>query len=201
MPIAKDFKLSVAGNFSNNELHNQNYYPKDVQQGRQQGGKAINTMSNAFYWNSENLLTYNPKFSNPNHRFDAMAGIIVEQTNRKELSTETHGFDLEELNTGAMQDGKTPYSISTNYTKVRMLSYLGRVNYSYKNLYFTGSIRFDGSSKFGRDNKWGVFPSGAVMWRLSEEPFLKNAEALSNLKLRFSVGSTGQRLHSVVAVA
>lgn len=191
VPIAKDFKLSIAGNFSNNELHNQNYYPKDVQQGRQQGGKAINTMSNAFYWNSENLLTYNPKFSNRNHRFDAMAGVIVEQTNRKELSTETHGFDLEELNTGAMQDGKTPYSISTNYTKVRMLSYLGRVNYSYKNLYFTGSIRFDGSSKFGNDNKWGVFPSGAVMWRLSEEPFLKNVEALSNLKLRFSVGSTG----------
>ncbi len=191
VPIAKDFKLSIAGNFENRELHNQNYYPKDVSQGRAEGGKAINKMTESFYWNSENLLTYKPTFRNTNHKFDAMVGMIVEQTNQKVLNTEAHGFDLEELNTGAMQDGKTPYEITTNYTQVRMLSFLSRVNYSYKNYYFTGTIRFDGSSKFGPDNKWGIFPSGAVMWRLSEEPFLKNVRSLSNLKLRFSVGATG----------
>ena len=191
IPFLKDFRLSIAGNFSNNEKNEQNYFPKDVQEGREQGGKAINNVSGSFYWNSENLLYYTPTFKNKNHKFDAMVGFIVEQTKTHSLSTESHGFDLEEFNTAAMQDGKVPYSISSSYGMSRMMSFLGRVNYSYKNYYFTATFRGDGCSRFGPDNKWGFFPSGAFMWRISDEPFMKNARNVNNLKFRISVGATG----------
>lgn len=191
IPITKAVMLKLAGNFYNNQNHNENFYPKDVAQGRTEKGKATNVMNKSLNWTSENLITWNPKIKNTAHKFDLMAGIIVEQRSQKILSTEVRGIDREWPNTAAMQNAATFYNISTTYTKTRMLSYLGRANYTYKNLYFTGTIRFDGSSKFGRENKWGVFPSGAVMWRMSEESFLKPADWLNSLKLRGSVGATG----------
>lgn len=78
------------------------------------------------------------------------------------------------------------------YKKITMLSYVLRLNYSYKGRYLaTVSSRWDGSSKFQKENRWGAFPSMALAWRLSEEQFMKKAEWLSNLKLRASVGLTG----------
>ena len=73
-----------------------------------------------------------------------------------------------------------------------MISYLGRVNYDFKNKYFfTASVRADGSSRFGSDNKWGVFPSAAFAWRVSDESFFQNVAPRMQLKLRTSYGETG----------
>ena len=79
------------------------------------------------------------------------------------------------------------------YKKISMLSYVLRLNYDYKGLYYlTVSSRWDGSSKFQEGNRWGMFPSAAVAWRLSEEKFMeKTKDWLSNLKLRLSFGITG----------
>lgn len=84
----------------------------------------------------------------------------------------------------------------TNGTATRtqwaLASGIARLQYGYKGKYlFTGSIRADGSSKFGKNNKWGYFPSASLGWRLSEEDFLKNSETISDLKLRASYGLTG----------
>lgn len=74
------------------------------------------------------------------------------------------------------------------------MSYIGRVNYGLLDKYlFTGTVRVDGSSRFGEDNRFGIFPSAAIGWRISEEPFLQNVEAISNLKLRASWGETGNQ--------
>ncbi|AOM77094.1 SusC/RagA family TonB-linked outer membrane protein [Pedobacter steynii] len=86
--------------------------------------------------------------------------------------------------------------IVTNGTATRtqwaLASGIARLQYSYKGKYlFTGSVRADGSSKFGKNNKWGYFPSASVGWRLSEEEFLKKSETISDLKLRASYGLTG----------
>ncbi len=191
IPIMKSFKLSVAGNFINNDSQFEEFFPKDVAKGRSAGGRADNDVTHQFHWNSENLLYFTPKLKNTKHKFDAMAGVIVEQTNKKVVNTESHGFTLSDLNTASMQDGTTLYDLTTVYTTNRMLSFLSRANYSYRNYYFTGTIRFDGSSKFGPDNKWGVFPSGAFMWRISDEPFMRNLHQVNQLKARFSVGATG----------
>lgn len=73
-----------------------------------------------------------------------------------------------------------------------MISYALRANYNWKNRYYlTGTVRWDGSSKFAEGNRWGCFPSVAVAWRASEEEFVKKIDWISNLKLRLSYGITG----------
>ena len=80
----------------------------------------------------------------------------------------------------------------THPSDVRILSWFGRVNYSYDDRYLaTVTLRADGSSKFARGNRWGFFPAAALAWRLSNERFLKNTHWLSNLKLRLSFGMSG----------
>ena len=75
-----------------------------------------------------------------------------------------------------------------------MLSYYGRVNYSFDGKYLlTATVRRDASSRFSKDTRWGTFPSVALGWTLTEEPWLKNQKVLSNLKLRASYGVTGQQ--------
>ncbi|WP_215225833.1 SusC/RagA family TonB-linked outer membrane protein [Echinicola shivajiensis] len=76
----------------------------------------------------------------------------------------------------------------------RLISYFARANYSLKDKYlFTATVRADGSSRFSPDNRWGVFPSLAAAWRISEEDFLKTNETLTDLKLRLGYGVTGQQ--------
>lgn len=98
-------------------------------------------------------------------------------------------FDVDWYNLGS----GTVQNQSSYYKKISMLSYVGRINYSYKNRYMvTVSSRWDGSSKFQKKHQWGMFPSVALAWRISDEPFmLPTAKWLSYLKLRTSFGVTG----------
>ena len=80
----------------------------------------------------------------------------------------------------------------TSYTENSMVSYALRLNYGWKSRYLlTATVRRDGSSKFAKGNRWGTFPSVALAWRITEEPFMQKASWLSNLKLRLSYGVTG----------
>lgn len=84
--------------------------------------------------------------------------------------------------------------ISSYKNQRRLVSYLGRVNYSFDGKYlFTASIRRDGSTVFGTNNKWGNFPSGSAAWRIDQEDFMKNQQTVSTLKLRVSYGVTGNQ--------
>lgn len=75
-----------------------------------------------------------------------------------------------------------------------LISFFGRLNYTFKNRYLlTATLRRDGSSRFSKDNRWGMFPSAALAWTISQEPFMRDIRALSNLKLRVSYGETGQQ--------
>ncbi len=75
-----------------------------------------------------------------------------------------------------------------------MISYLGRVNYTFNNKYlFTLTGRIDGSSKFGANNKYAFFPSAAIAWRISEEDFMKDVNWINDLKLRTSYGVIGNQ--------
>jgi TonB-linked SusC/RagA family outer membrane protein len=90
------------------------------------------------------------------------------------------------LNAGLVTNG------SSTITQWALASGIARLQYSYNSKYlFTGSVRADGSSKFGKNNKWGYFPSASIGWRLSEEDFLKDSKTISDLKLRASYGLTG----------
>jgi TonB-linked SusC/RagA family outer membrane protein len=75
-----------------------------------------------------------------------------------------------------------------------LISYFGRVNYGYKSKYLlTASVRRDGSSRFSIDNRWGLFPAGALAWKIKDETFMRNARVVSDLKLRLGYGVTGQQ--------
>ncbi|WP_170113518.1 TonB-dependent receptor [Mucilaginibacter yixingensis] len=98
----------------------------------------------------------------------------------------TDAYDWYNLGAGTMS------SMSTAYTQEQLDSYFGRLNYDYKGRYLlTATGRTDGSSKLAEGHKWAFFPSAAAAWRISEEDFLKDNTVLSNLKLRFSYGVSG----------
>ena len=91
---------------------------------------------------------------------------------------------------GETAEGRYSWSLSENY----LLSFYGRVNYSFDSRYvFTFTARGDGSSKFSKAERWGFFPSGAFAWNIRQEPFMKQVKEVSTLKLRLSAGLTGQQ--------
>nr|WP_236263939.1 TonB-dependent receptor [Dysgonomonas sp. Marseille-P4677] len=90
--------------------------------------------------------------------------------------------------------GEIQSAVAATDNRHTLLSYYGRLNYTFDSRYLlTATVRQDGSSRFSKDNRWSTFPSVALAWRIKEENFLKNADALSNLKLRLSYGITGQQ--------
>ncbi len=85
-------------------------------------------------------------------------------------------------------------TIASDFAKFSLMSYMGRIQYEYKNKYlFNAALRYDGSSRLAEGNQWKLFPSASVAWRISEEPFLKDNRTISNLKLRASYGEIGNQ--------
>jgi len=139
----------------------------------------------------ENYLTYNWK--NDLHNLTVMAGNSVSKGFGNWSNAAGNDFpgdnirDISLTKDPAARTGSGAYNLQT-----RGLSYFGRLQYSLKDRYIlTGTMRRDGSSNFGADNRWGNFPSAAAAWRISEENFLKDIPAISNLKLRLGWGQTG----------
>lgn len=126
------------------------------------------------------------------HTLNALGLISVYDQRYETKSTNVTDmpFDVDWYNMGS---ASTVEKVTSNYERISMLSYVLRFNYDYKNRYYlTLSSRWDGSSKFQKDNRWGMFPSAAAAWRITEESFMeKTRDWLSNLKLRLSFGVTG----------
>ncbi|SHG56192.1 TonB-linked outer membrane protein, SusC/RagA family [Fodinibius roseus] len=129
------------------------------------------------------------------HDMSAMAGITYQSFNSKRLSGEATGFPSEVTRTDNLGLGsRESYGLGTNAVENRLLSYLGRVNYTLSDRYLlTATFRADGSSRFGPENRFGYFPSFALGWRLSDEPFMDNMKYISELKVRGSWGITGNQ--------
>lgn len=138
----------------------------------------------------ENTLMYKKELGN--HSFDAIVGFTAEKTRTKneQITGLTYPSDnVRNLSSALTIDKATTTGL--NY-KTGLLSYLGRLNYSFKDKYVLSvSMRADGSSYFGQGNKWGYFPAGSVGWKLHQESFLKDADWLSKLLLRASYGVSG----------
>lgn len=127
------------------------------------------------------------------HAFDAVAGYSYQYFLEEGVRTTANGFLSDEFKWYSLQAAKTISSVSSFVGSNTLISTYGRLNYNYDNRYFiTGTIRRDGSSRFGSGNKWGTFPSAAVAWRISEEDFFKSTK-VSDLKLRVSYGITGNQ--------
>lgn len=149
------------------------------------------SIDNSFNWDNANTLTY-IKTINKNHKINAVVGFTNTGNKRNAYTFGATALPNETLGLSGLNEG-TPRTVSSSSGEWRLMSFLGRINYSYKSKYLlTTSYRADGSSKFPENNRWGYFPSAALAWIVSEEPFMKPADnILSWAKLRFTWGLTG----------
>ena len=130
------------------------------------------------------------------HAIDVLAGYTFQDTKTNFLTTLSSNFTNQDLGVNNLQDGK-PYGarpIFSGQTESQLHSLLGRVNYSLLDRYhITANFRGDYSTRFAKNHKWGYFPSIGFAWNVNEESFLRNYNALSNLKLRASAGQVGNQ--------
>ena len=189
------FRLNGAANLVNNSRNE--YYNRASRIGGEAGlgGRALRGVVEQSHYLAEAILNYQRSFATA-HDLDFTTGATYEREERfgELISNSNFPNDITRfynIGAGAPEGGP---QIQSNFVDWTLLSYLGRVNYSLNQRYLlTLTGRADGSSKFGADNKWGFFPSAAVAWRASEEPFLQDVEWLSDLKLRVSYGQTGNQ--------
>lgn len=140
---------------------------------------------------NEDIVTYDFSLNNI-HSFNVMGGFTYQQNVYKSIAASGNTFLSDVQETNNLSSAGTANTPSTNYSKWVLMSYLGRINYSLLGRYLvTASFRADGSSRYSEGSRWGYFPSGAVAWRVSEEPFMKEFESISNMKLRVGYGKTG----------
>jgi TonB-linked SusC/RagA family outer membrane protein len=141
---------------------------------------------------SEFTLAYR-KSLNENHQFDVLGGITYQNFVRRAFAGNISGFPSDDLGTDNLSLGDTNNdALSSSQEENSLLSYLGRVNYQLlRRFLFTASIRADGSSRFGENNKFGYLPSFAAGWKLTEETFIPSV--FTDLKLRASWGQTGNQ--------
>lgn len=146
--------------------------------------------SDVLYWQEETYLTYNKTFDR--HRINAMAGLSWQERTYNFNGSRTEGFTNDFFQWNNMGVGSIPASPSSDWNRWAMNSYFLRAAYTYNDRYSaTVTGRYDGSSKFGTNNKYAFFPSAGLAWNVSNEDFLSGNEWISNLKLRTSFGITG----------
>lgn len=142
-----------------------------------------------------NLISYELRQFRNAHDVNALIGQELIDNNYKSFSAVSRSFPEDitpSVAIGSMELGEDNQKPVTFEGMNRLLSFFGRINYGFRDKYLASiTVRADGSSKFGPENRWGIFPSGSVAWRISEENFMKNIEFLSYLKARFSYGQAG----------
>ncbi|AYQ35617.1 SusC/RagA family TonB-linked outer membrane protein [Runella sp. SP2] len=158
---------------------------------RNQGGDAYITNERHNSWQFENYLTYNTKFKSI-HSINALLGLAWQHVDRFSSQARAQRFQDDYFQFNNLGAGAVAVAPTSSTSAYGLNSYFGRINYSLKEKYlltFTG--RIDGSSKFGSANRYAVFPSAALAWRVIDEDFMKGIPVISNLKLRTSYGLTG----------
>lgn len=148
-------------------------------------------------WSENTRLTYNGLanyvWNNDKHSFGVLGGISYEHYKYQRQKSWRKNFPtngMTDLNGGSSAPEDTHTEGGSNENK--MLSYFGRVNYSFMDRYLVeANIRADGSSRFHKDNRWGIFPSFSAGWRISQEEFMQDLTWINNLKIRASWGQLG----------
>ncbi|QGY42569.1 SusC/RagA family TonB-linked outer membrane protein [Maribellus comscasis] len=169
--------INVRRDMFKNQIIMRNQTPE----GEYWGNESLN-------WLNENILSFN-KVLKEKHKVDGLLGFTAQKQENKSAYIKGTGFANDYVPT---LNAATEYVANTSMSEWSLLSYLGRVNYSFSDKYlFQASIRRDGSSRFGKNTKWGWFPSISGAWRIEQEDFIKQYQTINRLKLRVSWGKTG----------
>jgi len=182
-------KMMGGGTFSNS--YKQKYENTKTRNGYAMNGVGTIDQSTYNMYQNTNILTYDNTFGRHHITFTG----VVEEIFSSSIGSSMRGQDflVDQLGTDNM-DGAKSVSVDSWRSKRALLSFMGRINYGLMDRYLlTLSYRGDGSSVFGKNNKWGYFPSGSLAWRISQEGFLKDSPVVTELKLRVSYGITGNQ--------
>ena len=126
------------------------------------------------------------------HHLSLMAGTSAQWNKNDYLNAQKNIFAFD--NVHEMDNGEKMYAIGGNETEWGLFSYMARVNYDFANRYLlTATLRRDGSSRFGQNQRWGTFPSAALAWRVTEEEWFPESDVLTDLKVRVGYGVTGSQ--------
>ena len=168
------------------------YVPSTVYEGRPTNGYAQVSTNLGNSWLNENTLTYARQFGRSS--VNVLAGLTLQKFASEGATARTQNFSNDILAYNDLFTGADPQPPSSGRADNALRSYIGRINYGFADRYLvTLTARADGSSRFGAGNKTALFPSGALAWRVSEEEFMKPLRFVSDLKLRFSAGVTGNQ--------
>jgi len=184
------FRQNIGFNYGANTRDQ--YYPRTVYEGFASKGWGLKSDNNWSSVVSESILTFNKKINN--HSFTATAASTFEQNMGSSKRAEAKTFPNDLLQNENLQSAEQILPIVTNKYQSNLVSVLGRINYTYADKYVLSvSHRNDGSSKFGKDNKWAAFSSAGLAWKLHKESFISKIDAISELTLRASYGQTGNQ--------
>ena len=189
--IISGLKASIKFGADLSNVRNDEYSDRTTQRGKANGGIGNVYSTNTKYWLAEGLLNYDKIFGQ--HHLTVLAGSTWEKFDNIYQGSYATGFLSDVTNTNLLQSGNPlTYQVNTSKSVYTLQSLIGRVNYTFKDRYLaTATIRRDGTSRFSDINKYAIFPSIAVGWRMSEESFIKSIPAISNLKLKFGYGQMG----------
>ncbi|MEK7718949.1 MAG: TonB-dependent receptor, partial [Bacteroidota bacterium] len=144
------------------------------------------------YWQSENYFNYNKKIGD--HQITGLLGLSWSENNYDYLAASASKFSSNFYQWNNLGAGSNPPTVGSSNSRGALNSYFARATYSYQGKYMlTATGRYDGSSKFGTNYKYGFFPSVGAAWRISQEGFAADSKTISNLKLRLSAGQTGNQ--------
>ncbi len=192
--ITPGLDLKVSGGYSLNKRRREAFNNTMTYTGYpgSPSGKGINGglyWTDTEEWISEATLTYNKSFGL--HHLKALVGTTLQGQKYTYDGIEATQMTTEKLSLQALYTG-TLQPVVSEYRNWRQLSYFGRAEYDYDHRYYLNfTLRADGSSRFPTDNRWGYFPAVGLSWNFSQEKWLRDSHALSNGKLRFSWGLTG----------
>lgn len=182
-------------NYKHGETINDSYYPKKYSE----AGTFNNGLGSINNWKDDNIVvesyaTFDKTFAG-DHHLTAMGGYSYENYQSRSSYLAANDFVNESLGNENLASGDPEsYNISNGAYKTELVSGMARVNYSFKNRYLaTFTARTDGSSKFGKNNKWAFFPSGALSWKVNEEKWMDEVEWIDILKVRASYGLSGNQ--------
>jgi len=188
--LSENWKLAMFGAYTNNIVENSQYLPTSVWA----HGQAYKGTRKKESLLGNMMLTYKKNWKK--HFFDALVLAELQKETYTGFYTTVTNFSTDKLGYDNLQGGAIRLWEGTNsyYEEPRLVSFLGRFNYTFTDRYiFTVNTRTDASSKFGKNHKWGFFPSFSAAWVVSEERFMKHLSMVNNLKFRIGYGLAGNQ--------
>lgn len=188
--IIKGLSYHLGAGSEYNQTTAGQYTPRTLTAGKANNGIASEQMYTSFRWLVENYFTY--KYELKDHAFTLLVGNSNQKDVTESLNAGAKGFPTDAFLFYNLSAGSLTNGYGSNKDQSKLTDYYGRLNYSYKDkLLATFTLRDDASSKFGSNFSHGLFPSGAVAYKFTEDEFIKNLNTFSSLKLRVSYGITG----------